>query len=49
MLKGLLLRCFQVPDDDALNLSFWLLAKQLRSPGAELPRYGSINYQWALM
>ena len=27
----------------------WIGAKQLGSPGAELPRYGSINYPWALM
>ena len=29
---------------DPLFLAAWIGAKQLRSPGAELPRYRSINY-----
>ena len=33
---------------DPLFLAAWIDAKQLRSPGAELPRYGSINNPWAL-
>ena len=46
-LKGRLLRYLMM-----MHWSFlaaWIGAKQLRSPGAELPRYGSINYPWAVM
>ena len=36
-------------DKSNLSLAAWIGAKQLRSPGAELPRYGSINYPGAMM